>query len=243
MTTPPFPALPTGQRLYAVGDVHGCADLLARLMAKIVADAALYPAAQKELVFLGDYVDRGVDTRGTLDFLLYRLPPDMKTVFLRGNHEEVMLRFLDGDLGQAEGWLQFGGAATLVSYGVNPYGKGMNRNFAALRDALREKIPQAHRDFLAATQFDCLRGDYYFVHAGIRPHVPLAQQSEADRLWIRQDFLQSPADHGKIVVHGHSVAPQPDIQANRIGIDTGAYATGRLTCLVLDGMERLFIAT
>lgn len=243
MTATPAHAPLSGQRLYAVGDVHGRTDLLARLMEKIAADAALYPAAQKELVFLGDYVDRGVDTPGTLDYLLHRLPSDMKTVFLRGNHEEVMLRFLDGDLGQAEGWLQFGGAATLVSYGVNPYGKGVNRTFAALRDALLEKIPQEHRDFLAATRFDYAWGDYYFVHAGIRPHVPLTRQSEADRLWIRQDFLQSRADHGKIVVHGHSVTPQPDIQANRIGIDTGAYATGRLTCLVLDGAERKFIAT
>ena len=241
--TPPPTVLPENHRLYVIGDIHGRLDLLSRLMEEITVDAAQSPGPTKELVFLGDYVDRGVDSKGVLDYLIQSLPKDMKAVFLRGNHDEAMLRFLGGDLEQATDWMLLGGGATLVSYGLNPFRADVMEDSLALHKAMLEKIPAAHRDFLAATEMDCTRGDYYFVHAGIRPGVPLDRQTDEDRLWIRYDFMFSKADHGKVIVHGHSILPEPDVQPNRIGIDTGAYATGRLTCLVLENASRRFLTT
>ena len=239
----PSPHTPENLLVYVIGDIHGRIDLLIRLMKLIKADAAQHPSRKKELIFLGDYIDRGVDSRSVIDFLLTCLPKNMKKTFLRGNHDDRLLNFLNGDLDQARDWLALGGSATLVSYGINPYRANVIHDLKALHKAMIEKVPAAHRAFLAATEIDATRGDYYFVHAGVRPGIPMEKQTSEDRLWIRHDFLGSAHDHGKVVVHGHSILPEPDQQPNRIGIDTGAYATGILTCLALYGSTQRFLST
>jgi serine/threonine protein phosphatase 1 len=240
---PAQPQLPEDMLLYVIGDIHGRVDLLSRLVKLIEADAAAHKVKNQELLFLGDYIDRGVDSKGVIDFLLAGLPSNMKKTFLRGNHDDAMLRFLDGDLDQTHDWLLLGGTATLVSYGTNPFRSNVIQDLKALHAAVLEKMPAPHRAFLAATGIDATRGDYFFVHAGIRPGIPLDRQTVEDRLWIRYDFLGSTLKHEKMIVHGHSILPEPDIQPNRIGIDTGAYATGTLTCLILQGATQRFLST
>jgi serine/threonine protein phosphatase 1 len=239
-----MPSLTTDQqRLYAIGDIHGRFDLLSRLLELITADAANYPAVAKTIIFLGDYIDRGPDSRNVLRCLQEDLPKDLTSVFLRGNHEQVLLDFTAGDDAVLESWLYFGGTATLASYGLNLYGQ-RTLSPAIVREQCAEKIPAAHWQFLHTTCLSHTVGSYYFVHAGVRPGVPLPQQSAQDQLWIRQEFLSSRADHGAIIIHGHTISSHgPDIQPNRIGIDTGAYATGRLTCLVLQDEQRRFLST
>lgn len=243
INNPAPPRLPEGMLLYVIGDIHGRLDLLTRLVKLIEMDAEAHQAIDKELIFLGDYIDRGVDSRGVIDFLLTGLPSALKTTFLRGNHDDAMLRFLNGELEQTHDWLLLGGTATLVSYGVNPFRANVIQDLKTLHANVLEKVPEAHRHFLAATNIGTTRGDYYFVHAGIRPGVALDRQTVEDRLWIRYDFLGSNLKHEKMIVHGHSILPEPDIQPNRIGVDTGAYATGTLTCLVLQGETQRFLST
>jgi serine/threonine protein phosphatase 1 len=240
---PTPPRLPEDMLLYVIGDIHGRLDLLMRLMKLIEADAAARPVGPKELIFLGDYIDRGVDSKGVIDYLQEQLPAEIKKTFLRGNHDDRMLRFLKGDLEQAPDWLMLGGTATLVSYGINPFRANVVQDLKALHRTVVEKVPKDHRAFLEATEIDATRGDYYLVHAGVRPGIPFKKQTQEDRLWIRYEFLGSKADHGKMIVHGHSILPEPDVQPNRIGIDTGAYATGTLTCLVLHGATQRFLST
>lgn len=236
--------LPPQTRLYAVGDIHGRLDLLERMLALILADAAETPMARLELVFLGDYVDRGFQSRAVIDRLRGHQPPGFTTTFLRGNHEEVMLRFYDGDLGIAMDWLYFGGRETLASYGVTPPPANITPDkLPALQAEFTAKIPVEHVAFLRSTQLHYVCGDYTFVHAGLRPGLGLAQQLREDLLFIRSDFMQSDDDLGTRVVHGHTVVEAPEVRPNRISIDTGAYATGRLTCVVLEGSEHRFLHT
>lgn len=236
--------LPPHTRLYAVGDIHGRLDLLEQLLQKIQADAAESPPARLELVFLGDYVDRGFQSRGVIDCLRSAIPSGFVTTFLRGNHEEVMLRFYDGDLGIALDWLYFGGRETLASYGIAPPPANLPRDkLPALQAELTAKLPIDHVTFLRATQLHYVCGDYTFVHAGLRPGLGLAQQLREDLLFIRSDFMQSDDDLGTRVVHGHTVVEAPEMRPNRISIDTGAYATGRLTCAVLEGSGCRFLQT
>jgi len=239
-----FPSrTPAGLRLYVIGDIHGRADLLSMLLKQIENDAAGKSNALNELIFLGDYIDRGLDTKGVLDLLTGGLPHGMKATFLRGNHDDAMVRFLAGETDLAQGWLLLGGTATLASYGLNPFQSQATQDVVRLRESFAQKVPEKHVAFLRATLASCTRGDYYFVHAGIRPGVPLADQKASDKLWIRNVFLASHADHGKIIVHGHTVEESPVVRPNRIGIDTGAFATGKLTCLVLEGETRAFLQT
>jgi len=230
--------------VYAVGDIHGRADLLDRLHEKIAADAAGRPQPRRVLVYLGDYVDRGLESRQVIDRLI--APPDdgFERVFLKGNHEDAMLQFLD-DVAIGASWMGFGGDATLYSYGVDVYGtppEGADR-LEHIQGQLRAALPDDHRAFLEGLVTSHDEGDYMFVHAGVRPGVPLHMQSAADLMWIRDDFLYSRKDFGKVVVHGHSIETKPVVQANRIGIDTGAFATGVLTALALQGTERAFLST
>jgi len=232
------PRLPEGVRVYAVGDVHGCAELLAGLLSQIDAHLAQHPIARPIEVFLGDYVDRGPDSRRVIDLLIKRRET-RETVFLKGNHETYLLRFLK-DPKILDTWRQYGGFETLLSYGVKP----------PLRPKLWERrepslagiLPDDHLQFLSQliTNFAC--GDFLFVHAGVQPGIPLDRQREEDLLWIRDDFLQSDDDFGKYIVHGHTPVQEPDIRPNRINIDTGAFATGRLTCLVIEDEEMQIIS-
>ncbi len=242
--TEPVPAaVPRGLRVYAIGDVHGRLDLLDRMLDLIEADAAPTPDLVKYIVYLGDYVDRGAHSRGVIERLIEGPPPGFGAIHLKGNHEASMLDFLE-DVRIGPSWLTYGGTATLASYHVPPpHADSPPEEMAQAQEMLRRALPPAHRAFLDSLRTSVTIGDYLFVHAGIRPGVPLERQRENDLLWIREDFLRSTADHGKMVVHGHTICPEPEVRANRIGIDTGAFATHHLTCLVLEGTERRFLVT
>ena len=234
-TSADLPRVPEGRRIYAIGDVHGRADLLRRLLDMIAEDAAAHPDRASVLIYMGDYVDRGPRSREAIDLILADEPAGMETVALMGNHEELMLDALGGDRSAAATWLINGGDATLSSYGIAAVG--------TVPKEARDRIPAAHMRFLRNLHLSHREGDYFFVHAGIRPGVPLDEQRSSDLLWIREPFLGSTADHGVIVVHGHTPLHAPEEKPNRIGIDTGAFATGMLSCLVLDGPLRSFLKT
>jgi serine/threonine protein phosphatase 1 len=233
------PRLPDGIRIYAVGDLHGRSDLLKQMFTVIDVDRKTSPADRVIEVYLGDYVDRGPDSRGTLDLLIER-GERSETVFLKGNHEAFLLEVLD-DPSKIQDWRQYGGLPTLMSYGLRPTLNPTRDEQVDLVKGLTQALPQSHVAFLKnlPSCFDC--GDYYFVHAGVRPGVPLEQQRDEDRLWIRDEFLQSDRDFGKYIVHGHTPVSAPDIRPNRVNIDTGAYATGNLTLLMLQGDRMMAI--
>jgi serine/threonine protein phosphatase 1 len=228
------PRVPSGVRIYAVGDIHGRADVLAELFMLIDQDLEARPTSRSIEVFLGDYIDRGPHSRQVLDLLIARRRQHV-AVFLKGNHEAYAYQVLS-DPSVLSDWVHVGGLNTLLSYGVEPSGCDHDqRAQQAIATAFRQALPDSHYHFLKdlALSFSC--GDYFFVHAGVRPGIPLERQSEQDLLWIRDEFLLYEEDFGKVVVHGHSPTNLPDIRPNRINIDTGAYATGRLTCLVFEG--------
>jgi diadenosine tetraphosphatase ApaH/serine/threonine PP2A family protein phosphatase len=236
--------VPPGVCVYAIGDIHGRADLLQVLHRQIQADAdQLTPGTEKLALYVGDYVDRGLESRQVLDLLLERPLPDFHPIYLLGNHDAWLLSFLiDAKIGST--WLRYGGDATLHSYGVAvrpavdepPY-------YEALQEELRARLPRRHVEFLEELELSYETGDYLFVHAGVRPNQPLDRQTADDLLWIREPFLSSRRDLGKVVVHGHTVEAEPAVRANRIGIDTGACWTGRLTCLVLEESGYRFLTT
>jgi serine/threonine protein phosphatase 1 len=233
------PRIPAGRRIYAVGDVHGRADLLNALFARIDADLAAHPVAQSVHVFLGDYIDRGPHSREVIDLLIARRRRHMM-LCLKGNHETFAAQFLI-DPSVLSDWKHVGGLNTLLSYGVAPSASEDPRAQEDVSAAFGQALPDNHRRFIhgLALSFTC--GDFFFAHAGVRPGIPLRQQRRQDLLWIREEFLLHEEDFGKIVVHGHTPAREPEIRPNRINIDTGAYATGRLTCLVLEGEDMSFI--
>lgn len=218
-------------RIYAIGDIHGRLDLLDRVIAAIERDVKERGAAALT-VTLGDYVDRGPASCGVLDRLCVN-PFPTPYVALKGNHETFMEAFLaDPSLGSQ--WRDFGGLETLASYGV-PVGRlMMSRNYDEAARALREALPASHTDFMQSMKTSHSHGKYFLCHAGVRPGVPLDKQDHHDLLWIRGEFLDSNVDFGKIVVHGHTPVEEPEVKPNRINIDTGAFATGRLTCVALD---------
>jgi serine/threonine protein phosphatase 1 len=233
------PSLPGGLRIYALSDIHGCADLLESAFHSIDIDLERGKIERVLHVFLGDYIDRGLDSRRTLDLLIERARRD-NTVFLKGNHEDVLLGFLQ-DPTRLHDWRQFGGLQTLISYGLRP---SLNPNGSEQLDLARAfaaALPPDHRRFLEGLKpsFSC--GDYFFVHAGVRPGVALDKQEEEDLLWIRDEFLTSQADFGKFIIHGHTPVREPDLRPHRLNIDTGAYATGRLTLLRIEGAELKFL--
>ncbi len=242
----PKAAVPPGARVYAIGDSHGCSEQLRALHRAILEDAARAdeagaPAGRRVAVYLGDYVDRGPDSRGVLDILIDEPLPGFEAVHLMGNHDLFMRQFLDGE-DVAMAWMMNGAAATLHSYGVDsPDLFGGAETAGQLHADLVARLPAAHRGFLSALRLSHVEGDYLFVHAGVRPGVPLEAQDPQDLVWIREPFLSSEAEHGKVVVHGHTPAQAPDERANRIGIDTGACYGGRLTALALEGDKRRFL--
>lgn len=242
------PALPRGVRVYAVGDVHGRLDLL-QAMEELIEDDRRETGRHLDtlVVHLGDLVDRGYDSSSVLDHVGASASGGVPRVLLLGNHDLWLREFAaaDGmDADQMASWIRFGGDATLLSYGVklDPRLPEAER-FDHARRELRQRFPASHAALLAGLDLAFGFGDYFFCHAGIRPDVPLSRQTEADLLWIREPFLTWNGECGKIVVHGHTVEESPVTRPNRIGIDTGACWTGRLTCLVLEGSDRRFLQT
>ena len=226
------------ERIYAIGDIHGCLDLLERVIAAIRRDVRDYgPAALT--ITVGDYIDRGSQSRGVLDRLIEN-PFPTPYVALKGNHEAMLETFL-ADPESGSFWARQGGYETLQSYGVRLGPPAHSAEFAEAARQLRAALPASHFDFLRSLKTSFARGRYFFCHAGVRPGVPLDRQNEEDLLWIRDAFLESREDFGKIVVHGHTPVAEPEVRANRIGIDTGAFASGRLTCVVLDEVGHRFL--
>ncbi len=230
----PAPAfLPAGQRIYAIGDIHGCTRQLADLHKQIAADLRARPVEDATLLHLGDYVDKGEDSAGVLDLLSRGAPlPGVRTVNLIGNHEKLLLDALDGGAGAIADWLWCGGRASLQSWGLD----------ADRPETWRRGIPDAHHAFLGTLQHAHRAGGYVFVHAGMRPGVALDAQTEADMTGIRQPFLASEFDFGAVIVHGHTAALAPVVRANRIGVDTGAWAGGVLSCVVLEAAQCGFLS-
>lgn len=238
------PGLPSGVRLYAIGDIHGRLDLLTGLEQQIQDDAEATAAhLDRYVVYLGDYVDRGFDSRRVLDHLIEQPMPGFCSIYLLGNHD-VWLREFAHSPECGPSWVRFGGDATLVSYGVklDPHVPEADR-FGEAQTRLRERIPPAHLDFLHRLELGFGFGDYFFCHAGIRPDVPLERQAEIDLIMIREPFLSWSGEIGKIVVHGHTVEELPVVRTNRIGVDTGACWTNCLTSLVLEDTAIRFLST
>lgn len=231
--------------IYAIGDIHGRLDLLTAIHDRISADAVQRSARRKIVVYLGDYVSRGADCRGVVDRVREWLPAGFERITLKGNHEDLLLSFLGGDLDMGRHWFDYGGLEALTHYGVAIPDRLArdDASVSVLRDRFAAVLPRSHLEFFRSLPISFRSGDYYFVHGGIRPGVPLDEQSDHDRMWIRKSFLDSDADHGAVVVHGHSISAQPVIRQNRIGIDTGAYHSGVLTCLLLEGPLREFLRT
>ena len=236
------PRVPAGSRVYAIGDIHGRANLLRQLHQLIHEDAYARQAPRNVVVYLGDYIDRGPHSPDVLDILIDEPLPGFEAVHLAGNHEDTLLRFLtDGSV--VELWLEYGGIPTLHAYGVKPPAVDSSRDVLRAQEELREKLPPEHLRFMRGLSLSHTEGDWFFVHAGCKPGVPLEAQAPEHALWIRGEFLECEKDFGKIVVHGHTVTDEPVVRRNRIGIDTGAFASGRLTCLVLDGETWSFLQT
>ena len=233
-----YPAAPNGYTIYLVGDIHGRVDLLAQVQERIDRDMETHGVGRSAEVYLGDYIDRGPDSAGVIDRLIARATK-VNSVFLRGNHEQLLLDFLDG-ADCFDFWRAVGGTATLMSYGVDP---GVVARSAPddVRAGLNDKLPPEHRSFFEKTGSYTILGAYLAVHAGIRPLVPLERQQPVDLMGIRHLFLDHEADFEFIVIHGHTPVREPEFRRNRINIDTGAFATGRLTCLRLgsDGVRLL----
>lgn len=236
-------ALPTvglDTRVYAIGDIHGRLDLLRTMNQLIHEDAYARQAPRNVVIYLGDYIDRGDASRQVIDCLLDEPLPGFDRVYIKGNHEDSLVQFLS-DLLVGPPWLAYGGVATLRSYGIKP--PASERDLVRVQGELREALPQSHLEFMRRLAFSHVEGDYYFTHAGVRPGVPLDAQAPADLMWIRDEFLSSNTDFGKIIVHGHTITDAPEVRRNRIGIDTGAFASGTLTCLILQGEEWSFLQT
>ena len=231
---------PADAVLYAVGDIHGRSDLLDRIHQAIVRDASQRPASRRVIVYLGDYIDRGADSAGVVARLAGEGPPGFERYFLLGNHDTFLLDFLDGKSATADTWIWNGGAAAMESYGA---ASDPRRSPEALRADLMRALPPEHLAFFRGLQFTHREGDILFVHAGFRPGVPIPRQTREDMLWIRGEFLESEADHGGLVVHGHTPMPEPVIRKNRIGIDTGAWRSGQLTAAVFAGNTVSFLQT
>lgn len=239
---------PEGVRLYAIGDIHGRLDLLELMLGLIDEDRkGREKAAVTTFIFLGDYVDRGPDLKGVVARMVQGFPEDITPVFLKGNHEDLLLSF-HRDLAPNLNWLRNGGDVALLSYGVDPetVQNAMRGSYDGLAEAARQfraALPPSHLRFFQELQLFHPIGDYYFVHAGVRPNVPLDSQSEEDLIWIRGEFLNWTKDFGAIVVHGHTPARFPQFLTNRIGLDTYACRTGRLTAAGFEAERRWLLST
>ncbi|MFD1844192.1 metallophosphoesterase family protein [Sphingomonas qilianensis] len=230
----------SGARAYAIGDVHGRLDLLRALIDQIMVDRRDRPCERDYIVFLGDLIDRGPDSAGVIDYLLQARAFLPNPIFLMGNHEEMLLHTLERDPTKMRDWLRFGGYECAQSYGVEVGRLALLDPRAAVA-LVRSAIPAAHIAFIDSFVDSFRFGDYLFVHAGIRPGIPIEQQNTRDLRWIRETFLDSVVEHPLLVVHGHTITDAPDERPNRIGIDTGAYSSGTLTALCIEGSDRKYL--
>lgn len=235
------PSLPPGVRIYAIGDIHGRRDLLDELLIRTNDDIHSRPTARALHVFLGDYIDRGSASRETIDRLIEHRAEN-ESVLLKGNHELIAVRCLS-DRSLFDQWMRLGGAETLISYGIALGAVANGKPIAELQAAFHSALPPAHLRFFRDLKPSFACGDFFFSHAGVKPQIELSRQKENDLLWIREEFLSSHEDFGKIVVHGHTPTHEIEVEPNRINIDTGAFATGRLTCLVMENTSLSVIDT
>jgi serine/threonine protein phosphatase 1 len=234
--------IPPGLRMYAIGDVHGRADLLGALVARIDEDNRQHGPAETRMIFVGDLIDRGPASAQVLDLAIDLAKRHPATRFLLGNHEEVFLKLLHGRADALAFFLRIGGRETLLSYGISPDVIDA-RDEDALLAAINRHVPDHHRRFLESFEDIVIAGDYAFVHAGVRPGIALEDQKVTDLRWIREPFLDHRAPFGHIIVHGHTVTTDVDERANRIGIDTGAFASGKLTAIGLEDDKRWYLST
>lgn len=233
---------PDHLRLYAIGDIHGCLGLLNKLLLKIEQDLARSKPTDWRIIFLGDYVDRGSASKSVIDRLIELQTRDPRYIMLAGNHDVEFLDFLKNpNIGGV--FVNCGGDATARSYGVklNPSKLKGEDDLRKVHEKLVEAVPSSHVDFLEGLQRTVSYGDFFFCHAGVRPGVPLKDQDPDDLIWMRSPFLESLMPLEKVVVHGHTISAKPEERLNRIGIDTGAYRTGCLTALVIEGSQRMMI--
>jgi serine/threonine protein phosphatase 1 len=236
-------SVPAGVRVYAIGDIHGRLDLLDDLLFRIEADNQMRgDGVETQLIFLGDLVDRGPNSAGVVQRALELKESDRPVRFLMGNHEEVFVKAMKGSREALRFLVKIGGRATILSYGVAAEEYDA-LDYEALAELIATRVPAAHVEFLESFENQILIGDYLFVHAGIRPRVPLEEQTGGDLRWIRNEFLDYRGAHGPIVVHGHTITDEVEERGNRIGIDTGAFASGKLTALGLEGGERWYLST
>jgi serine/threonine protein phosphatase 1 len=229
-------------RLYAIGDIHGCDDMLAEAHTLIAADLADSPVGDHRIIHVGDYIDRGPDSAAVIERLAAMTSADPRVICLKGNHDALLAGFLADPDADGPTWLANGGEATLSSYGImaNQFFWG-GADFRGLARRCTDVLSWSHRSFIQDLKLTVRFGDYLFVHAGIRPGVPLAAQDPEDLIWIREEFLLDGRDHGVVVVHGHTPVSIPEVLPNRINIDTGAVYGGMLTCLVLEGTAYRFL--
>lgn len=240
----PYPVMAEGCVYYIIGDIHGRIDLLKKIHGLIKNDIADHDSSlKKNIVYLGDYIDRGDHSREVIDYLLNSPLKEAHSIYLKGNHEDTLLQFYDSpDIGAH--WFKFGGMATLLSYNLKiTSNMPSSEQIKMLWEHFKEQLPPDHLAFYQDLQLMHEAGDYLFVHAGIMPGRKLIQQSPRDMMWIRDEFLEFERSHEKFIVHGHSISSEPEIKPNRIGIDTGAYYSNRLTCLVLHDSSRRFLST
>lgn len=235
-----------GRRVgYAVGDIHGCSDLLRGMFDAIEARVQddVRDGGPPIVVFLGDYVDRGRDSAGVLELLASGRPHGCERRYLRGNHEQSMVAFMDDPMAN-RAWMLQGGAETLLSYRVEPppIVGGTDQDWIGTAQALRARLPQAHYDFLVGLERYAVLGDYLFVHAGVNVKQPLEKQTDADLYWSRAGFVDSKRRFSHRIVHGHTPVDRPYLDCRRIAVDTGAYASGVLTAVRLEGEEVSFLS-
>lgn len=222
-----------GERIYAIGDIHGCYDQMVALLELIGQDDARRGNSQKTtILFLGDLIDRGPDSAKVIEYLIDLTDNYENILVLRGNHEQAFLDIAKGRQDMVHDWLRMGGRRTLRSYGIDP--DWASSNSVALPMRIQEQVPRQHIKWLSKLPY-CARSDgYFFCHAGVRPGVPLKNQTTHDLMWIREDFLAYEGNHEAVIVHGHNIEEDVMISSSRIGVDTGAYKTGRLSAIMLE---------
>lgn len=230
----------SGLRVYAIGDVHGCFDQLIELLERIRADREESPVENCKIIFLGDYVDRGPDNNGVLDYLISLQEGDEDCIFLMGNHDERMVSFIENPAHVWDDMMRWGGAQTIASYGVIPVA---GEEYGSISKRFAEAVPTRHLEFLKSLKPSHEVGDYFFCHAGVRPGVSLQNQSALDLMWIRSDFTLHEKPFEKVVIHGHTPQDVPEVRNNRLNIDTRCYDTGVLTAVALEGKSYRFLQT